>query len=420
MHFFFQVVYTTLQAVATAIFHPWFLIVIYLIYKMYKKNGDMEIATLLFTRQKIGNKMIQSILSGILIGISASILLVVIGFPIHLSEYMVFLLPVAILLAMINFRYLCFSYAGGILGFLSFIFRGQMFLGYKLPDINLDIPGIIALVGILHFMESLLIFLEGAEDSIPIIINKEGKFASAYMMQKYWPLPFALLVMEVMTAIPQGSIEMPNWWPLMKNIIEKPGGVLVYSIYPITAVLGYGDIAVSTTPEQKSRRTALSLMGYSLVLLVTAIFAPNRLWLQGLGVILMPVLHELLIVQSQKRERYAKPLYVYPDKGVRILDLKPEGLGEKLGLKRGDIVLKINGIEIENYLHMKAVLNNYFTFLWVDILGIDGKHRCIEHQAYPLGINDLGIIPLIEEPLAVYRLENMESVGLLKMFTGKK
>lgn len=420
MHFFFQVVYTTLQAVATAIFHPWFLIVIYLIYKMYKKNGDMEIATLLFTRQKIGNKMIQSILSGILIGISASILLVVIGFPIHISEYMVFLLPVAILLAMINFRYLCFSYAGGILGFLSFIFRGQMFLGYKLPDINLDIPGIIALVGILHFMESLLIFLEGAEDSIPIIINKEGKFASAYMMQKYWPLPFALLVMEVMTAIPQGSIEMPNWWPLMKNIIEKPGGVLVYSIYPITAVLGYGDIAVSTTPEQKSRRTALSLMGYSLVLLVTAIFAPNRLWLQGLGVILMPVLHELLIVQSQKRERYAKPLYVYPDKGVRILDLKPEGLGEKLGLKRGDIVLKINGIEIENYLHMKAVLNNYFTFLWVDILGIDGKHRCIEHQAYPLGINDLGIIPLIEEPLAVYRLENMESVGLLKMFTGKK
>lgn len=420
MHFFFQVVYTTLQAVATAIFHPWFLIVIYLIYKMYKKNGDMEIATLLFTRQKIGNKMIQSILSGILIGISASILLVVIGFPIHISEYMVFLLPVAILLAMINFRYLCFSYAGGILGFLSFIFRGQMFLGYKLPDINLDIPGIIALVGILHFMESLLIFLEGAEDSIPIIINKEGKFASAYMMQKYWPLPFALLVMEVMTAIPQGSIEMPNWWPLMKNIIENPSGVLVYSIYPITAVLGYGDIAVSTTPEQKSRRTALSLMGYSLVLLVTAIFAPNRLWLQGLGVILMPVLHELLIVQSQKRERYAKPLYVYPDKGVRILDLKPEGLGEKLGLKRGDIVLKINGIEIENYLHMKAVLNNYFTFLWVDILGIDGKHRCIEHQAYPLGINDLGIIPLIEEPLAVYRLENMESVGLLKMFTGKK
>ena len=420
MHFFFQVVYTTLQAVATAIFHPWFLIVIYLIYKMYKKNGDMEIATLLFTRQKIGNKMIQSILSGILIGISASILLVVIGFPIHLSEYMVFLLPVAILLAMINFRYLCFSYAGGILGFLSFIFRGQMFLGYKLPDINLDIPGIIALVGILHFMESLLIFLEGAEDSIPIIINKEGKFASAYMMQKYWPLPFALLVMEVMSAVPQGSIEMPNWWPLMKNIIENPSGVLVYSIYPITAVLGYGDIAVSTTPEQKSRRTALSLMGYSLFLLVTAIFAPNRLWLQGLGVILMPVLHELLIVQSQKRERYAKPLYVYPDKGVRILDLKPEGLGEKLGLKRGDIVLKINGIEIENYLHMKAVLNNYFTFLWVDILGIDGKHRCIEHQAYPLGINDLGIIPLIEEPLAVYRLENMESVGLLKMFTGKK
>jgi len=420
MHSFFQVVYTTLQAVATAIFHPWFLIVIYLMYRMYKKIGDMEVTTLLFMRQNIGSKMVQSVLSGILIGIGASILLVAIGLPIHLSDYMVFLLPIAIMLAMINFRYLCFSYAGGLLGILSFILRGQMFLGVKLPDMNLDIPGIIALVGILHFMESLLILLEGAEDSIPMIIKKDGKFASAYMMQRYWPLPFALLVMEVVAAVPQGSIAMPNWWPLMKNIVDHADGVIVYSIYPITAVLGYGDIAVSMTPEQKSRRTSLSLMAYSLFLLLIAVFAPNRIWLQGLGVILMPVLHEMLIVRSQIRERNSKPLYTYPDKGVRILDLKPEGLGEKIGLRRGEINLKINGTEIENYAHMKSMFNNYFTFIWIDIIGIDGKTRCIEHQAYSSGVNDLGIIPLIQEPLAVYRLENMESVGLFKMFTGKK
>ena len=251
----------------------------------------------------------------------------------------------------------------------------------------MDIPGIIALVGILHFMESLLILLEGADDSIPIIIKKEGKFASAYMMQKYWPLPFALLVMEVMTAVPQGSIEMPDWWPLMKNIIDNPGGVLVYSIYPITAVpiRRYCGIHHSGA---KSRRTALSLMAYSLFLLVTAIFAPNRIWLQGLGVILMPLLHEILIVQGQKRERYSKPLYVYPDKGVRVLDLKPEGLGEKLGLRRGDVILKINGTEIENYLHMKGFLIIISHFMG-GYFGIDGKHRCIEHQAYPSGVNDL-------------------------------
>lgn len=420
MHYFFQVIYTTLQAVATAIFHPWFLIVLYLTYRMYKKNGDIEIQSLLFTKQKIGDRMVQSVLGGILIGIGASIILVIVGFPIHLSEYMVFLLPVSLLLAMINFRYLCFSYAGGILGILSFIFRGQMLLNYRLPDMDLDIPGIIALVGILHLMESVLIFIEGAADSIPIVIKKEGKIASAYMMQKYWPLPFALLVMEVIASIPQGSIEMPNWWPLMKNMIDNPNGILIYSIYPITAVLGYGDIAVSTTPERKSRRTALMLIVYSLILLTIAVFAPNSFWLQGLGVVLMPLLHEVLIIQSQKKERFAKPLYIYPDKGVRVFELKREGLGERIGLERGDIISKINGIEVQNYIHMKSVLNNYYTFLWFDIISADGKSKYIEYQAYPSGINDLEFVPLIDDPVTVYRLENMESIGLFQMFTGKK
>jgi len=375
----------------------------------------LELQSLSFVKKKVSARMVQSVLSGILVGIGASIVLVLIGLPIYLSEYMVFLLPISILLAIVNFRYLCFSYAGGILGFLTLVFNGQMLLGYKLPDIDLDIPGIIALVGILHLMEAGLIFIEGSKDSIPIAIKKEGKIAAAYMMQKYWPLPFALLVIEIVTSLPNGTIEMPDWWPLMKNIMDNQNTILIYSIYPIAAVLGYGDIAVTTSPEKKSRRNSLLLMLYSLILIFTAILAPNRQWMQVMGIILMPLLHEILIVQSQRRERFSKPLYMYPDKGVRILELKPESIGERIGLKRGDIISKINGTPIRDYIHLRAVLNNYYTFLWFDIITPSGEKKYLEHRAYPEGINELGIIPLMDQPITVYRLENMESIGLFNM-----
>lgn len=415
MHYFFQVVYTTLQAVAMVIFQPWFFVVLFIMYWMYKRNNDLEIQSILFTKKKIFEKMVQSTLSGILIGIGVSIILVLLGFPMQLSEQMIFLLPIAFLLAVFNFRYLCFSYAGGILGILSFVFRGQKVFGYMFPDINIDIPGIIALVGILHLMESGLIFLEGSNDSIPIVIKKEEKLAGAYMMQKYWPLPFALLIMEAVTSMPREIIETPNWWPILKNVIHQPGVMLIYSICPITAILGYGDIAVSIRPEEKSKRTAISLMFYSLTLISIAVLSPKREWLQFLGVILMPLLHEFLIVRSQRKERFSNPLFVYPDKGVRILELKPDGVAEKIGLKRGDIISKINGIEIQNYIQMKAVLSHYYTFLWFDIISPDEDNKYFEYKAYPDGISDLGIIPLTEQPITVYRLENMESVGLFHM-----
>ncbi|WP_058486736.1 PDZ domain-containing protein [Defluviitalea phaphyphila] len=406
MEVLFKVIYITLQAVATAIFHPWFLLVIYFIYVLYKRNNNIEIQNILFTKHSVSVRMIQATLSGILIGILASIILVLVGFPIYLSEYMMFLLPISILLAIINFRYLCFSYSGGILGLLALVF----------PNINLDISGIIALVGIMHLMESGLIFIEGAYDSIPIVIKKEGKIAAAYMMQKYWPLPFALLVMEITTKIPREVIEMPNWWPIMKNIIYNPNEMLIYYIYPITAILGYGDIAVSTSPEKKSKKTAISLMIYSIVLLSIAVFSPNRIWLQGIGVILMPLLHEILIVSGQRKERLATPIYYYPEKGVRILDLKPEGIGEKIGLKRGDVILKINGIEIEDYMHMKEILNNYYNFIWLDIVEAEGNPKYLEYRNYQEGIKNLGIVPLIDTPISFYNLENIEKSGLLKIF----
>jgi len=156
-------------------------------------------------------------------------------------------------------------------------------------------------------------------------------------------------------------------------------------------------------------------MFYSSLLIVIAIMSPERLWLQFLGIFLMPLVHEIMIVGNQRKEKISKPLFTFPKKGVRILELKADGVAEKMGMKRGDIILRINGIEIENYAHMKVVLSNYHTFLWFDVLSADGEEKYFEYKAYPYGINDIGIVPLMEQAVKVFRLEDMENVGLFRM-----
>jgi hypothetical protein len=235
-----KLLYLTLQGIAAAVFHPWFIIVLFLIYRMYKKNHLIRRQTIGVIKDHRFGQMIEGTLIGIITGIVGSSVMVLLGISIRISDAMVMLLPIALILSLINFRYLCFSYAGGLLGIGALLF----------PMIDLDVPGIMALVGILHLMESILIFFAGADESIPIVIRKNEKITGAYLMQKFWPIPFVLLTFQTMAQIPGGTLEMPEWWPLMKAAVEDPSTVLLYSIFPITAALGYGNIAISTTPER--------------------------------------------------------------------------------------------------------------------------------------------------------------------------
>src|SRR5690606_12129243 len=90
-----------------------------------------------------------------------------------------YLWMIALSLSLFNLRYLCFSYAGGIVALMNLIF------GF--PSIN---PiGIIALVGILHLVESLLIWLDGFSDAVPVFLKrKDGNIVGGYIMNRIWPL----------------------------------------------------------------------------------------------------------------------------------------------------------------------------------------------------------------------------------------
>lgn len=274
---------------------------------------------------------------GLLGGIVASVLFVMLG--ITLSTTGVFFVWVtALLLMLVNPRFLCFAYAGSIVSLAHLI------TGY--PEIS--VTSIMGLVAVLHLVEALLIFLNGHRNPMPIYTqDSEGKVVGGFSLQRFWPLPFiaVLAIVESSPAL-ESAITMPDWWPLLKPDLLVPAGLaLVYRLSPVFAGLGYSDLAISSLPETKAAHSARNLFLYSIALLGLTVLADRHPGLELIPVLFAPLGHELVIRLGQQREKKRASVFTYSD-GVMVLDTYPNSPAARMGLSTGDVILKINDIDI--------------------------------------------------------------------------
>ena len=269
-------------------------------------------------------------------GLLGSVVLTLVGVNIERMGFQ-YIWPLAIFLALINLRFLCFAYAGGIVAIANALF------GW--PDV--DVPQVLALVAALHVTESVLIAISGRYGSTPVIIKHGDRLVGGFNLQNFWPLPLVVLATVAMQsgALPEGVFHTPDWWPLLPLGIEPPvGSEWVYVMMPVVAALGYADVAISSTPEQRRRHSAISLALYSLSLLAMALLAAKFAWLKLPAALLSPLGHEYLVRRDSRMELTGIPRYVPPETGVMVLETIEGGIARKMGLRTGDIVLDLSGM----------------------------------------------------------------------------
>ena len=339
--------------IASAVFDPIFFIMIYVTYLFYKKNIQLEKRMLTFAQTTPQNKVVDATLHGIITGLLGSWLIKEIGLPLEITKASLFLIPIALLLSLKNPRFACFSYAAPIVGVTSlFISR----LGF-------DIPGMISLVGGLHFMEAVLVYLTGAKGSIPVMMRLQGDYVGAYTMQKYWPIPIALLT--------------------------KTQGLT-----PLCGILGFGSIAITTTPEKKAKKMGLLIGLYAIVLLVGARVAYIYPSYKLLILLLMPLLHEITYYLDHHFETSKPPIYTTPSQGIRVLDIKHGSYGQKMGIKRGDIIYQINNYNITNAQDYYKILKEGHHKIRLKVSHLNGNQEVLQCRATGPIITELGIVPL--------------------------
>ncbi|HEY8362980.1 MAG TPA: PDZ domain-containing protein [Tissierellaceae bacterium] len=325
MYGLYQIVYFTIIDILNTLKSPFFILVFLIIYFQYYQIRKLEKRYLGFNRSPLLKAAISTfygILGGIITTV-AFIYLEVVAIP---MDYL-YILFVVIIMSFFDQRFMCFSYGGAIVSLSNLI------LGF--PEIK--IPSVMSVVAVLHIVESLLILVDGWRHKIPMYFVREHMTVGGFQMSRFWPVPFVIFVGDGL-------------------------------IYPVTlmAVLSYGDYSISTYPRKKALETSLLLFIYSIVLLYISKTVENLL----LAPIFALVGHEFIIYFNKKKEEIREPIFIPLNKGVRVIEVIPGTIAHKVGLKIGDIVLKINGVEINSERDLRDFMKVDFNRLKIEYFNL--------------------------------------------------
>lgn len=344
----------------------------------------------------------EIILTGLIAGFIGSFAVVAAGITIG-QDAVRLLFYIMCVLLLINLRFMCISTAASILLAISLIF------GYP----AIDAPSILGLVAILHFIEAALVYINRGRDGIPVYIKYRGDIAGAYLIRKFWLIPIVFLTFLSQNAAGILSDSTAGWWMLFRPETLKTGAYAL-GLDCLVGVLGYSDLAITKHPEKKSRETAELLFCYSAMLVTIAIASISIRWLVYVGAVFCIAAHEGIYLYGRHTEKNGTPLYSPAKRGLRVLELLPGSHAGKMGIQRGDVILSVNGRDIQTDDGVGAALQDYPTFVWVELKTWDGKDKTCEYWCYPDGCEKLGVISVPREKDITYNTDRFEHMSIIK------
>lgn len=328
--------------IMTSVKSGFFIIILLILFIQYRKIGKVEKQIIGINKKSVFNRVFTSTFLGILGGIIGSLIILGLGITIETNDFS-YVLVISLVLMLFHPRFVCLSYSGGMISLFSII------TGYP----NVNVSNLMSVVAVLHLVESILILIDGTSSKIPIFIERKGEVVGGFSMARYWTVPFTILV-TTSTQLTANTMNMPNWWPLLG--VDIIGEQITYFMTGIIAILGYGDNAITEFPHEKTRQTAKSLVVFSISLLLLSILANKYRGLNIVVALYAPLAHEVVIYLSKRKELKGKPVFNAVDYGLRVLDIMPRSIGEKLNIKSGNVIKSINGKRVYDRKDMKYTL----------------------------------------------------------------
>lgn len=345
----------------------------------------------------------ETILTGLASGFVLSVICLVLGITIGIEKINYFVFSI-ILLAVINIRFVSFIYVAGVLIMIN-AFAGNT---------GIDSLSLLILAGLVQLAEAVLTYLYGRTDAIPVYIKVKDRIAGAFVIRKIWPVPivfFTYLFNEVLT-IAQGG-QQPTWWTLL-----NPGNIIpaaaILGLDCLIAVAGYWDIAVTEKPESRCKRISFYYAGIAAFLLLASPIAYKKPVVAPLVALMAIAAREGLVMWGRRTQKTGKPFFASADRGLRLLDVTDGGNADKLGLEKGDIILSVNGKDIQTIDGLKAVLDDSPRYVWIVAQKPDGSRKTYEKSFYPYGIDSLGVLTVPREREVTYNIDSYENLVILR------
>ncbi len=387
---------------------PIYLIIGYMVYLRYKRIREFQIEYY-GDKVKKGKQIIkETILIGLISGFFGSIVIIKLGIIIS-NDTFEYLFIILIALSLINVRYICFSYAAGILALLSLIF-----------DIgSINIPSLLSLTAILHIIKSILIYIDGGKERVPVFIKHNNNIVGAFLTQKYWAIPIVFISLASQNPVYNTINPIIIDWRTLFNYDTIKLAVISFGLSGVISVQDYSDIAITMLPEKKAKQSSIQYFVYSIVLFLLAFISQNNTFIKVIASIFSILGHEGIVIYNNYMERNKEPLFTSVYRGVRVFDILPGSHAEKIGIRKGDIILNINGKGIQTKGGIDEIISNSPPYIWIDLIDLDGNSKTFEYKAYPDGIEDLGIIIMPREKEVTYRTDFFDNFVVVRNLVGK-
>lgn len=380
--------------------NPVFYLFLFVIYLHYRRQ--MQVERQLFAT-RIQTPIVQTVRSvgmGLVGGILISLLAAGLGVVISLQD-LYLLWGLALLLAMIRLRFLCFSYAAGLLALLhgvATVFPGPGAIPW-LGDLwtmfaqAKPIP-LLALVAIMHLIEAMLVRWNGGRDASPLFIEgKRGRIVGSYLLHSFWLTPLFLFVQMEPGAI-SGTL-YPGWpffWPEAAS----------FGLMLLPSVTGFSDMTQTTTPFKKAQQISKHLAVYALILLALSALAVWLLPLIVLAALFAIFGHEALFFWSQYHETMRSPFFIQSSRGLKVMAVIPGTRAEEMGILPGEIIVKVNGIHVRNKEDLYPALQANPAFCKMEVLTYEGEIKFVQCAVYAGYHHQLGIIVVPDAQTNVY------------------
>jgi len=381
-----SILINTLRAIAYTLVDPnSVLILIMLAFMLYRQNKNITIMQKMIVGENFDSSLeltISQIVIGIIAGAVSSIILAFLGvaFDENSAIYLIFL--ISIFFMFIKPRFICFAYSGALLGILSLILEliSKIYAGVKInlfgsvidlanvDILKIDIGSLIVLISVLHFIEGILVIIDGKRGAIPVFTNRGDKIIGGFALRRNWLVPVALflIINNPINLEYTQNIATPSWWPFLKisPFLNMAKGAAV-TLFAYFSIIGYSSVTFTKSKEEKTFSSGIALLLYSIILFVLAQFSYLSYMYKLLLIIFTPVAHEFMINIQNFLEVKRNPKYVSGDNGIMVLEVAPNSPAQEMGIKSGDLLVEVNNKKItsENDILYPSIEGvNYISF----------------------------------------------------------
>ncbi|HHW36040.1 MAG TPA: PDZ domain-containing protein [Bacillales bacterium] len=242
------------------------------------------------------------------------------------------------------------------------------------------------LLSVLIFAEGLLILRKGhARTSPKLLKSKRGKQIGAHEAKKLWMVSVLLLIPgDTLTAVFE-------WWP----VIQTP--FMTFSLLVVPFGVGFHQEVQASVPKPAIQQTGRRVL---LLALVVAALTVGAYWLPILAIVAAVVAmvgREYITVRQKMLDDDKVPFFATNEKGMVILDVIPGSPAEKMGLKVGEIIIKVNGNQVRSEKEFYEALQVNRTYCKLEVLDYNGEVRFAQRALYDGEHHELGILFVHDE-----------------------